>query len=252
MQRLLRTQMLLGPEAVARIRRARVTVVGLGAVGSYAVEGLARAGVGQIRLVDFDEVRESNINRQLYALHSTLGRRKAQVARERVLDIQPDCQVEALETFVDGATAPQLLDNQPDALIDAIDSVSPKVRLLAAAAQLKIPVIVSSMGAANRLDPFAIRFGDISRTRQCPLARFIRKRLKKHGVITGIQCVYSIEPAKPVVAELAGVEEERSDAHRRGRPRRPLGSLACITGVFGLLAAHAVIMALAGVMREPG
>jgi len=165
-----RTEQLIGKEALGKLKRARVAVFGLGAVGSYAVEALARAGVGYFRLVDCDCIRPSNINRQLYALESTLGKPKTEAARARVLDINPDCTVEALQVFAAKNTLAELLAGPLDAVVDAIDSVTPKVELIASAARFGIPV-VSSMGAATRMDPGAIRLGDISETDVCPLAR---------------------------------------------------------------------------------
>jgi tRNA threonylcarbamoyladenosine dehydratase len=245
MSRFARTELLLGPDALRALAVARVVVVGLGAVGSYAVEGLARAGVGRLRLVDFDEVRPSNINRQLYALDSTLGRPKAEVARARVLDINPRCEVEALCLFADAAAMPRILAGPPDVVIDAIDSVGPKVELIAAAVQAGVR-IVASMGAATRTDPSAIRVGDLADTEICPLARFIRKRLKKRGIETGVRCVYSVEPPDPTAARRSAEPEPDGEPHARGRARRPLGSLSCLTGIFGLIAAREALDLLVG------
>jgi len=241
MNRFCRTEQRIGPAALAALRAARVSVFGLGAVGSYAVEALARAGVGALRLVDCDTVRPSNFNRQLYALESTLHRPKADVARERVLDINPDCRVEAIRAFVDGESAPGLLAPRPDALLDAIDSVGPKTGLLAAAVRAGVPA-VSSMGAATRLDPFQIRVGDLADTDVCPLARFVRKRLRRLGIETGIRCVYSLEPPPgETPGPPDGMEPE---SFARGRPRRPIGSLSYATGLFGLLAAYEILRLL--------
>jgi tRNA threonylcarbamoyladenosine dehydratase len=256
--RFVRTELLLGKAALRKLADARIVVVGLGAVGSYAVEGLVRAGAGHLRLVDFDEVHLSNINRQLYALESTLGRPKVEVARERVLDVNPKCHVEILREFADRQTAAKILAGPPDVVIDAIDSVGPKVDLLTAAVQAGLRVI-SSMGAATRTDPLAIRVGDIAETERCPLARFIRRRLKKRGIETGIRCIYSLEPplagagAAEDGAELPSAEgalakpEQAGDApFARGRTRQPLGSLSCLTGMFGLIAAREAIDMLVG------
>lgn len=238
-----RTELLLGKAALKTLTDAHVTVVGLGAVGAYAVETLARAGVGHLRLVDFDRVQPSNINRQLLALESTLGRAKAELARERVLGINPKCDVEALALFADASTRPTILAPPCDALIDAIDSVGPKTGLLADAVHAGIPLIVCSMGAALRTDPSAIRVDDISSTSQCRLAQKIRKRLRRHGITSGIRCVFSVEPARGETAE-PGEPADETVVHR-GRPRTPLGSLSTMTGIFGMLAAHEVIMTLA-------
>ncbi len=237
MDRFCRIEQLLGRAALSRLAAARVAVFGLGAVGSYAVEALARAGVGFLRLVDCDRVRPSNVNRQLYALDSTLGRPKAEVARARVLDINPRCAVEARVAFVDAATAPGLLAVPLDAAVDAIDGLSPKVALLAVAARAGIPV-VSSMGAATRTNPFQIRAGDLAETDVCPLARAVRKALRRQGITGGIRCIYSLEPARAAAAPPPPGETE---AVARGRPRRPLGSLSYATGIFGLLAAYEVL-----------
>ena len=239
--------MLLGAPAMARLAAARVVIVGLGAVGSYAAEALARAGVGHLRLVDFDELRPTNLNRQLYALHSTLGRAKAEVARERLLDISPKCDVEALKVFGDEQTRPQLLAGA-DALVDAIDSVGPKFGLLRDAATLGVPIIVSSMGAAERTDPTQLRVADLSKTDRCPLARLIRKRLRADGIKSGITCVFSAElPRKtPRAMQAAALENPaEKDVLARGRQRKPLGSLPTLTGIFGLVAANTVIMKIA-------
>ena len=153
--------MLFGGEAMQKLRSAHVAVVGLGGVGSYAVEALARAGIGHLRLVDFDSVKESNINRQLYALGSTVGRKKVELARERVMEINPDCSVEALPVFADNDTAESILQKPMDVVVDAIDSVGPKIRFLAAAVGSGV-FVISSMGAATRSDPAAVRVADIS------------------------------------------------------------------------------------------
>lgn len=234
MNRFCRSEQLLGPEKMAKLSAARVAVFGLGAVGSYAVEALARAGVGALRLVDCDTIRLSNFNRQLYALESTLGRPKAEVARERVLAINPACRVDARQAFVAENNAAELLEGKFDVVVDAIDSVTPKVALIAAAVRAGLPV-VASMGAATRLDPGAVRVGDISETEICPLARFIRKKLRRHGVERGVTCIYSVEPARN---KAPPVGEEEPDTFAIGRPRKPIGSLSYMTGLFGLLAAH--------------
>lgn len=236
-----RTELLLGPEGLARLRAARVVVAGLGAVGSYAVEALTRAGVGHLRLVDFDTVQATNLNRQLLALHSTLGQPKAELAAARVRDINPDCQVEAQRVFLHGELSRQLLADRPDVLIDAIDSLGPKVHLLKAALEAGVPCIVSSMGAAMRTDYSAIRIADLATTRHCPLARQVRKRLRRLGVAGPIHCVYSTE----LVDNAALGEIAEPVDHPRGRDRRPLGSLPTMTGVFGLLAAHHALLWLA-------
>jgi tRNA A37 threonylcarbamoyladenosine dehydratase len=215
-------------------------VVGLGAVGSYATEALARSGIGRLRLVDCDEIRPSNFNRQLYALDSTLGRPKTEVAAERVRDINPDCHIESLPLFAHADTLDTVLAGPPDLVIDAIDSVNPKVTLLAACQQRSIPII-SSMGAALRRDPTKIRIGSLDHTHGCPLARQIRKRLKRQGISLQIPCIYSVEPVHNLPTKAIGTEDPTNETFIRGRPRRPLGSLPTLTGIFGLTAANTAI-----------
>lgn len=247
-ERFSRTELLLGAEGLKKLTAARVVVVGLGACGSYAVEGLARGGVGNLRLVDFDEVRASNINRQLYALDSTVGRSKAQVARQRVLDINPRCQVEALDLFVSPETIGQVLDGRPDVVVDAIDSLGPKLLLVSSAYHAGLYTI-SVMGAATRRDPLKIRVGDLSETTNCPLARFMRKRLHRRGVDRGVRCVYSTEPVPRGARAEAPEEEDEGGSvkeYEQGRKRARLGSLSCLTGIFGLIAANEAIARIAG------
>ncbi|HBA82498.1 MAG TPA: tRNA threonylcarbamoyladenosine dehydratase [Verrucomicrobia bacterium] len=249
MSRFHRTEILLGPRAAQRLKEASVTVVGLGAVGSFAIEALARAGIGHFRLVDFDEIRESNVNRQIFALNSTLGRPKADVARERVLDINPNAQVETFKVFVDAETAATILPEAGGILIDAIDSLSSKVALLASARRRGVRTIVSSMGAATRTNPLDIRTGDLFESQHCPLARLTRKRLRRFGVEDGIRCVYSVEPPKKHAIQDPH-EAEGPRVIDRGRPRRTLGSLSYMTGIFGLMAAREVIQSIVGEIEE--
>ena len=245
MDRFTRIRLFLGEEKFRRLQAASVTVVGLGAVGGHVVEGLARAGITRLRLVDFDSVQPSNINRQILALESTLGQPKAQTAMRRVLDINPACDVEALQIFACDETMEQVLEPAPRLLIDAIDSLNPKVQLLTAAYFRRIPIL-SSMGAALRTDPSQIRFGDLFTTRKCPLARRLRKRLRRNGINEGIECVYSTEEVAfdyqpPLRDDLAA-----NAFADRGRARRPLGSLPTLTGIFGLCLANRAILKLAG------
>ena len=244
MDRFRRTEQLLGEDVFKRLQSKHVTVVGLGAVGGYVLEGLARAGVQSLRIVDFDTVQTSNINRQIIALQSTLGLRKADVLRQRLLDINPKCLVEALPIFASEETLEQILSPRPDILIDAIDSLNPKTQLLHGAYSKGIPTI-SSMGAALRTDPTLIRTGDIFDTSNCPLARHIRKRLRRREVGRGISCVYSTEK---VVFDYAPPPEDTTVGETpfsdRGRARNILGSLPTITGIFGLTIANLAIFQL--------
>ncbi len=233
----------VGEEGVKRLHRAKILVVGLGAVGSYAVEGLARAGVGHLRLVDFDTIQPSNINRQLYALESTVNRRKCDVALERVHDINPDCQAEALPTFVHRDTMEEIFaDFTPDFAVDAIDSLEPKVELISTLRERQIPYI-SSMGAALRTDPTQIHVGRLSGVKGCPLARMVRKYLHRRNVPTDSLCVYSSEDVSAVRRTCLGPPEP-STLQRKGRERHVLGSLPTITGIFGLTIANYVIQTI--------
>ena len=238
-----RTRLLVGDAAMARLQAAHVTIVGLGAVGSYAVEGLARAGVGHLRLIDFDCVDPTNINRQLYALHSTIGQPKFELAAARVHDINPQCDVESMRLFVSEDTLEEALTPRPDILIDAIDSLNAKVSLLAACLDADIHVL-ASMGAARRTDPARIHIADIAETRNCPLAKVVRKRLRRRGIEKGLTCVYSdeiaAEPPADAPEAVPAVGSHALDG-RRGRARSPMGSLSVITGIFGLMLAREAI-----------
>jgi tRNA A37 threonylcarbamoyladenosine dehydratase len=215
--------------------------VGLGAVGSYATEALTRAGVGHLRLVDHDIIRPSNLNRQLFALHSTVGRPKVEVALERVRDINPACDAEGLRVFCHVETHDQVLAGPPDLVVDAIDGLLPKLELLRAVTERGIPVI-SSMGAATRTDPQAVRIGKLSQVVGCPLARRLRQFLERREVTTDIPCVYSLQPAdrrfrREPEAKVEGELE-------RGRARQTLGSLPTLTGLFGLTLANEALRML--------
>lgn len=228
-----RTHLLIGEAGVEKLKKAHVTVCGLGAVGSYAVEALVRAGIGNIMLVDYDYVSESNINRQLFALNSTIGIKKTKVAEERIRDINPDCAIKIFDTFIDEHSNPVIMDGPVDVLIDAIDSLSAKVHLIANAFERKIPV-VSSMGAAGRMDANAIITADLSETRNCPLARFVRRRLHRRGITEGIRCVFSTETA-------VKKEQEIENAHNGKRTQPVIGSISYVTGIYGLKAAYEAI-----------
>lgn len=242
--RFARIERMIGRDGLARLSRSFVCVVGLGAVGSYATEALARAGVGRLRLVDFDEVRRSNINRQLYATDATLGRKKIEVAHERVAQINPRCLVETMGLFVHRETLDGVLADSPDLVIDAIDSFTPKLMLLAELERRRVP-LVSSMGAALRTDPTMIRTGPFRDVHTCPLAAKLRKAMRKMDLPMRFTCVYSVEPVTHLPAEAIGVDlEDNEDTVVRGRKRRTLGSLPTLTGIFGLTAANVAIRML--------
>lgn len=240
-ERFLRTELLLGAKGLDKLQNSTVMVIGLGAVGGYALEALARSGIGHLILVDFDSFDLTNINRQILALTSTTGRKKIDVAKERVLDINPACRVETKDLFVNAETLPQLLSEKVDFVVDAIDALNPKCCLMEALYQKQIPFI-SSMGAALKSDPSCIHYGKLSATKNCGLSKFIRKRLKKRGVDIGkIYCVSSDEQVD--LPETAIVCNE-NDENPNGRKRNTLGSLPTITAIFGLTIANQVIKTL--------
>ncbi len=233
---------LIGDKRFARLQASIVTVVGLGAVGGQALESMARAGIGHFRLVDFDTLQASNINRQILALTTNLGTAKVVAARQRVAAINPDCRVEALELFAAEETMESILSPAPDLLIDAIDSLNPKIELLTSAYARNIATI-SSMGAALRTDPTKIRYGDIFDSSSCPLAKHVRKRLRRRSVGRGINCVYSTEAVDFEYQE-AEPEDNAPAETNRGRKRNVLGSLPTLTGIFGLYIANQAILRL--------
>ncbi len=242
MERFIRTEKMLGKKRFAELQSKRVTIVGLGAVGGYVLEGLIRSGVRSFCLCDFDTIQPSNINRQILALETTLGKSKVHLARARALAINSDADVHALEVFAAEETLHQILQPRPDLLIDAIDSLNPKTQLLHGAYTQEIPII-SSMGAALRTDPTQIRSGDLFSTTNCPLARLVRKRLRRRGVGKGISCVYSTEKINFEYEQEAS-DETPTPFSDRGRPRNILGSLPTVTGIFGLTIANLAIMQL--------
>ena len=242
MQRFSRTAGFLGKEKFDKLIHKKVAVVGLGAVGSYAVEGLARAGVKQLLLVDFDKINPSNINRQLYALESTLGNYKTAAARARVIDINPQCQIETKNIFVDEKILPELLLAKPDLVIDAIDSLNPKTALLKYCQEKQIPVI-SSMGAALRSDPLKIKIGKLQEATHCPLVKQVKKKLCDPQIASWVDCVYSIEPVVYPDVEPEPADDQDNE-YQRGRKRKPLASLPTLTGIFGLIIANCAIKKL--------
>lgn len=191
-----RTENLIGAEALKKLRSAKVVVFGIGGVGCYVVEALARAGIGEFLLVDGDVFEESNLNRQLYALRSTLGRDKVEVAKERILDINPEAQVMTKKVFYLPNTENEVDLQGFDYIVDAIDTVTAKVRIIERAKAQNVPII-SAMGAGNKLDATAFSVTDISKTSGCPLARVMRRELKERG-IENVKVVYSAElPINP-------------------------------------------------------
>ena len=214
-----------------KLAESTVAIFGVGGVGSYVVEALARTGIGKIIMVDHDTVSLTNINRQLPAQQSTIGQPKVEVMRQRILDINPNCQVEAIQEFYDGNNREKYIRPEYTYIVDAIDSITPKVDLIVTSMGLNIP-IVSSMGAGNKLDPTQFKLADISKTHTCPMAKSVRKILRSRGVTKGLKVVFSTEmPLTPMepYAEEAGI--------RRQLP----GSIAFVPSVAGLFLASAVI-----------
>ena len=236
-EQFLRTAMLLGEEAVDRLQNARVAVFGIGGVGGYTVEALARSGIGQLDLIDSDTVSRSNINRQILATHSTVGMPKVEAAKARVLDINPDCVVRTHQVFYTPETADTFDFRDYDYIVDAIDTVTGKLVLVQRAEEAGTPIICC-MGTGNKLDASAFQVADISKTSMCPLARIMRKELNKRG-IKHLKVVYSQEEA----LSPTGWEEEAAALGKRQIP----GSVAFVPGAAGLILAGEVIKDIAGV-----
>lgn len=229
-EQFIRTQMLLGSEAMNRLRNSRVAIFGIGGVGGYAAEALARSGIGAFDLIDMDTVSISNINRQIIAAMSTVGRYKTEVMRDRILDINPQADVVVHNCFYLPENEQEFNFNQYDYIVDAVDTVTAKISIICKAKKLQIPVI-SSMGAGNKMDAAAFRAGDISNTSVCPLARVMRRELKKRG-IDSLKVVYSKEkPMKPMEEFM----EESSDMGMLSNRRSTPGSVSFVPPVAGLL-----------------
>ena len=238
-EQFLRTEMLLGRDAIEKLHSARVAVFGLGGVGGYAVEALARSGVGSLDLVDNDTVSVSNLNRQILATHSTVGMLKVEAGKRRVLDINPDCQVRTYPVFYTPETADQFDFTEYDYIVDAIDTVTGKLALVERAVAVNKPIICC-MGTGNKLDASAFQVADISKTSMCPLARVMRKELSKRG-IRHLKVVYSQEEA----ITPTGGEAEAAALGKRQIP----GSVAFVPGAAGLLLAGEVVRDLTGYTR---
>lgn len=241
-----RTELLLGAEGVRRLRQAHVLLFGLGGVGSYAAEALARAGVGALTLVDDDTVSESNLNRQLVALRSTLGQPKVQVAAARIADIDPTCRVTPVQLFYMPGTAGQLPFGGPgvhyDYIVDAVDTVTAKLEILQQARAAGVPAI-SCMGTGNKLHPELLRLATLEQTQGCPLARVMRRECRARG-LKGVRVVYSIEP--PLPARAAAESPAGQIGHPGAAKKAVPGSVSFVPGAAGLMLAGAVVRALAG------
>lgn len=235
-EQFIRTAMLLGADALPKLQAARVAVFGIGGVGGYTVEALARSGIGHIDLIDSDTVSRSNINRQILATHRTVGMPKVEAAKERILDINPDCDVTTHQVFYTPETADRFDFTKYDYIVDAIDTVTGKLALVERAHAAGTPIICC-MGTGNKLDASAFRVEDISKTSMCPLARIMRKELGKRG-IKHLKVVYSQEEA----LSPTGWEEEAAALGKRQIP----GSTAFVPGAAGLILAGQVIRDLTG------
>lgn len=229
-----RTELLLGSEGMQRLKNSKVIIFGVGGVGSYTVEALARSGIGSITIVDNDDIALTNINRQLPATHKTVGKLKAQVIAEHIKEINPSCQVNAIPLFYSDETCEEIDLSEFDYVIDAIDTVSSKLLIAEKCSALNVKII-SSMGAGNKLDPTKFEVSDIYKTSVCPLAKVMRRELKKRG-ISKLKVVFSKEEArKPLTSEDVEVSSKRQIA----------GSVAFVPSVVGLIIAGEVIKDIA-------
>ena len=233
-----RTELLLGSEKLSLLRRAHVLVVGVGGVGAYAAEMIARAGVGELTIADADVVGNSNINRQLVALHSTIGRQKCDILAERLRDINPEIKLHTVNRFIKDDETDALLDSAKfDYIVDAIDTLSPKLALIKGALERNIP-LVSSMGAGAKTDPTLMEIKDIAKTHHCPLAHMLRKRLHKIGINRGFRAVFSPEPIREGAMILCEEQNKKSN----------VGTISYIPALFGIGCASVVVRDLIGEM----
>lgn len=237
-----RTELLLGAEKLAMLRNAHVLVVGVGGVGAYAAEMIVRAGVGRMTIADADNVSLSNINRQLVALHSTVGRPKCEILAERLKDINPELELHTVNRFIKDSETDELLDSAKfDYVVDAIDTLSPKLALIKGALDRGIP-LVSSMGAGAKTDPTLMEIKDIAKTHHCPLAHMLRKRLHKIGIKRGFRAVFSPEPVREGAMILCEEQNKKSN----------VGTISYIPALFGIGCASVVIRDLVGEMPAKG
>lgn len=246
LNRFSRNEILLGIEGQQILSRASVAVIGLGGVGSYAAEALCRAGVGHLTLVDFDDICLTNVNRQLHALDGTVGLPKVQVMAKRLSQINPDAQIVPLKEFYSADNSDYLLSSRFDYVVDAIDHFTSKVHLIVACLKRGVPV-VSSMGAANKLDPGRVKVSDISGTHTCRMARSLRKLLKQQGISEGVKVVFSTEEFRPLENANAGCRQDCICPNKGSQQfscehrRVVLGSISYIPGIFGLTIAGVVV-----------
>lgn len=249
-----RTQLLLGQEGMEKLFRARVAVFGIGGVGGYTVEALARSGVGTLDLIDDDKVCLTNLNRQIFATRKTVGQYKVDVAQQRILEINPKAVVHTYKTFYAPQTAEQFDFSQYDYVVDAIDTVTGKLELVEQAEKAGVPII-SSMGAGNKMDPTAFEVADIYETSVCPLARVMRKELKKRG-IKKLKVVYSKEPPMTPIEDMAISCRTNcicppGTARKCTQRRQVPGSNAFVPSVVGLIIAGEVVKDLTAMGGRP-
>lgn len=236
-----RTELLLGAEKAARLRAAHVLIIGLGGVGAYAAEMIARAGVEHLTIVDADVVSSSNINRQLVALHSTVGQPKAEILATRLRDINPNIQLTVIQEYIKDEATDELLDREPryDFVVDAIDTLSPKVNLIKGCLDRRIP-LVSSMGAGAKIDPTLVEIKDIGKSHHCPLAHMLRKRLHKLGIRSGFPVVFSPEAVREGSMILCEEQNKKSN----------VGTISYMPAVFGCTCGSVAIRTLLGEMHR--
>lgn len=241
-----RTALLIGEDAMLRLEQAHVIVFGVGGVGGFVVEALARAGVGSIDIVDNDEVNVTNINRQIIALHSTIGRAKVDVMKERVEAINPSCKVTAHQCFYLPETADLFDFTKYTYVVDAVDTVTAKLQIITAAKEANVPVI-SCMGTGNKLDPSKFQIADVSKTSVCPLAKVMRKECKERG-LKDVKVLYSTELPRKAEPELlqAALDKERQQASA-GQKRSIPASISFVPSVAGLMIAGEVVREIAHV-----
>jgi tRNA A37 threonylcarbamoyladenosine dehydratase len=246
LHRFSRNELLIGPEGMRKMKVATVAVFGLGGVGSYAAEALCRAGIGRIVIVDFDDICLTNVNRQIHAMEGTVGKAKAQVMAERMRLINPQAEIIPYKDFYSAENSDFLLSADYDYVVDAIDHITSKLHLIKSCRERGIPII-SSMGAAAKLDPTRIRVADISETHKCRMARSVRKLLKKQGIERGVKVVFSTEEYREQEAKDGGCKgscicPNKDDQRFSCKNRRViLGSISFIPSIFGLTMAGVVV-----------
>lgn len=236
-----RNELAIGKEGLEKLKGSTVAVLGIGGVGSFSVEALARSGVGRLVLVDKDDVDITNVNRQIHALLSTVGRQKVELMKERVADINPECEVIALKMFYTEETYEKFFSYNPDFVVDASDTISYKIHLMKECLKRDIPII-SSMGAANKMDPTRFRIADISKTHTDPIAKVVRTRLRKEGIRKGIPVVFSDE--SPIIIREDVRKVVGNDQAEIRKAKMPPSSNAFVPSVAGLIMGGYVITEL--------